>query len=68
LVAIKQPKEMNDISIHMQFKLVKSANGLGMRLGVGWPILVSWYIALELCTTFFINAFEKVLDYTLRIG
>jgi len=68
LVAIKQPKEMNEISIHMQFKLVKSANGLGMRLGVGWPILVSWYIALELCTTFFINDFEKVLDYTLRIG
>jgi len=68
LVAIKQPKEMNDISIHMQFKLVKSANSLGMRLGVGWPILVSWYIALELCTTSFINDFEKVLDYTLRIG
>jgi len=35
LGSYKQPKEMNDII-------------MGMRLGVGWPILVSWYIALEL--------------------
>ena len=45
-----------------------SADGLGMRQGVGWPILVSWYIALDLCNTFVTNDFEKVLDYTSRIG